>query len=96
MTNLNLAGLVLALLFIALILTKKDKQLRDYILAFFIFPPGSFLLIKYVFKNELVQSSPATICRIKRHTNSATGLLDGNEILGYQVLEGIIILEYDL
>jgi len=61
MTNLNLAGLVLALLFIALILSKKDKQLRDYILAFFIFLLGSFLLIKYVFQNELVQTYPVII-----------------------------------
>lgn len=61
MSNLNLAGLVLALLFIALILTKKDKQLRDYTLAFFIFILGTFLLIQYAFQNDLVNSYPVII-----------------------------------
>jgi hypothetical protein len=61
MASLNLAGLVLALLFITLILTKKDKQLRDYLLAFFIFLLGTYLLIKYVFENELVRSYPIII-----------------------------------
>lgn len=60
-SNLNLAGLVLALLFIALIFSKKDKQLRDYLLAFFIFILGTFLLIKYAFQNDLVNSFPVII-----------------------------------
>jgi AraC-like DNA-binding protein len=61
MTNLNLAGVVLAILFFTLILTKKDKQLRDYILAFFIFLLGTYLIIKYAFENELVSSYPIII-----------------------------------
>jgi AraC-like DNA-binding protein len=61
MTNLNFAGVVLALLFFTLILTKRDKQLRDYLLAFFIFLLGAFLLIKYAFQNDLFNSYPIII-----------------------------------
>ncbi|MFA6402155.1 MAG: hypothetical protein WCX31_11110 [Salinivirgaceae bacterium] len=61
LTSLNIAGLVLALLFISLILLKKDKQLRDYLLAFFIFLLGTFLLIKYVFQFDLYNTYPIII-----------------------------------
>jgi len=61
MTNFNFAGIVLALLFFALIITKKNKQTRDYLLAFFIFLLGTYLLIKYVFENELYTSYPIII-----------------------------------
>lgn len=61
MSNLNLAGLVLAVLFIALILTKKEKLFKDYLLAFFIFLLGTFLLIKYVFEYDLYNRYPVII-----------------------------------
>ena len=61
LTSLNIAGLVLALFFITLILSKKDKQVRDYLLAFFIFLLGTFLLIKYVFQYDLYNTYPIII-----------------------------------
>ncbi len=61
MANLNLAGLVLSLLFISLILTKREKQLHDYLLAFFIFLLGIFLIVKYVFQNEIQVYYPLII-----------------------------------
>jgi len=61
LTSLNIAGLVLALFFISLLLAKKDKQLRDYLLAFFILLLGSFLLIKYVFQYDLYKSYPVIV-----------------------------------
>ncbi len=61
LTSLNIAGLVLALFFISLILSKKDKQLRDYLLSFFIFLFGTFLLIKYLFQNDLFNAYPIII-----------------------------------
>ncbi len=61
LTSLNIAGLVLALFFISLILAKKDKQLSDYLLAFFIFLLGTFLLIKYVFQFDLYNTYPIII-----------------------------------
>ncbi len=61
LVNLNIAGLVLAIFFISLILSKKGKQLRDYLLAFFIFLLGTFLLIKYMFQFDLFNSYPIII-----------------------------------
>jgi len=61
LTSLNIAGLVLALFFISLLLSKKDKQLREYLLAFFILLLGTFLLIKYVFQYDLYNSYPLII-----------------------------------
>lgn len=60
-TNLIVAGLVLALLFIALILTKKNKLLQDYYLAFFIFLLGIYLILKYFFYHKLEQEFPIII-----------------------------------
>lgn len=61
LTSLNIAGLVLALFFIALLLSKKEKQIRDYLLAFFILLLGTFLLIKYVFQHDLYHTWPIII-----------------------------------
>ena len=61
LTSLNIAGLVLAIFFITLILAKKGKQVRDYLLAFFIFLLGTFLLIKYVFQYDLYNTYPIIV-----------------------------------
>ena len=61
LTSLNIAGLVLAIFFILLILTKKDKHIRDYLLAFFIFLLGTFLLIKYFFHHDFFNSFPLIV-----------------------------------
>jgi len=61
MTNLNFAGLILAILFIALILTKKNKLIQDYYLAFFIFLLGTYLVLKYIFQNKLELNYPIII-----------------------------------
>ena len=56
--GLNIAGLFLSLLFIMLILSKKNKSLKDYLLAFFIFLLGTFLFIKYIVRKDLTDSFP--------------------------------------
>ncbi len=61
LTSLNIAGLVLSLFFITLILAKKQKQVRDYLLAFFIFLLGTYLLIKYVFQYDLYNTYPIIV-----------------------------------
>jgi AraC-like DNA-binding protein len=61
LTSLNIAGLVLSLFFITLILTKKNKQLRDYLLVFFIYLLGTYLLIKYVFQYDLYNTYPIIV-----------------------------------
>jgi hypothetical protein len=61
LTSLNIAGLVLAIFFVTLLLSKKDKQIRDYLLAFFISLLGTFLLIKYVFQYDLFNSYPIIV-----------------------------------
>ena len=61
LTGLNLAGVVLALFFISLILSKKNKHIRDYLLTFFIFLLGTYLLIKYVFQYDLYISYPVIV-----------------------------------
>ena len=58
LTSLNIAGLILAVFFITLILSKKGKQVHDYLLAFFIFLLGTLLLIKYMFYHNLVMEYP--------------------------------------
>ncbi len=45
--NFYLSGVMIALFFILLIFTKKNKLKKDYVLAFFIFLLGSNLLINY-------------------------------------------------
>ncbi len=61
LTSLNIAGLVLALFFVTLILTKKNKHVRDYLLAFFIFLLGTYLLIKYIFQYDLFNTYPIIV-----------------------------------
>ena len=61
LTGLNLAGVVLALFFISLILSKKNKHIRDYLLTFFISLLGTYLLIKYVFQYDLYVSYPVIV-----------------------------------
>ncbi len=61
LTSLNIAGLVLAIFFVTLILTKRDKHIRDYLLAFFIFLLGTFLLIKYVAEYDLFNAYPIIV-----------------------------------
>jgi len=58
LTSLNIAGLVLAIFFVTLILTKKDKQIHDYLFALFIALQGILLLIKYGFYYDLQNSYP--------------------------------------
>ena len=61
LVSLNIAGLVLAVLFISLILSKKGKRISDYLLAFFILLLGTFLLIKYFFQYDLFNSYPIIV-----------------------------------
>lgn len=61
MSHLNFAGIGLSILFFVLILTKKEKKTTDYLLSFFIFLLGTYLLIKYIFENELVAEYPVII-----------------------------------
>ncbi len=61
MTNLNFAGIGLAVFFITLILTKKNIRTHDLLLAFFIFLLGVFLLIKYAFEQNIYPSYPFII-----------------------------------
>lgn len=61
LTGLNIAGLILALFFITLILSKKHKQVHDYLLSFFILLLGNFLVVKYVFQYDLYNSYPIIV-----------------------------------
>ena len=42
MTQLNISGFILAILFVSLIISKKGKYIRDYLLAFFISILGNY------------------------------------------------------
>lgn len=61
MTSINFAGIGLSLLFLILIISKKGKDIRDYLLGFFIFLLGTYLLIKFIFEKELYVSYPVGI-----------------------------------
>lgn len=58
MTELNISGFILAILFVSLILSKKEKYTRDYLLAFFISILGTFMLIKYAVVKDLLLIYP--------------------------------------
>lgn len=59
--SLNIAGLVLVLFFVSIILSKKNKLLKDYLLTFFLLLLGSYLLIKYTFQFDLYNAYPIIV-----------------------------------
>lgn len=61
MTSINFAGIGLSVLFLIHIISKRNKDIRDYLLGFFILLLGTYLLIKFIFENELYSSYPIII-----------------------------------
>lgn len=61
MDQLYLVGLVQAIFFVLLILSKKQKRLSDYLLSFFIFLLGGNLLFVYCAHNQLLNEYPLII-----------------------------------
>lgn len=94
MENFYFAGLIQSLFFVVLILTKKNKRLSDYVLAFFIFVLGQYLFFIYSVQSGLYEAFP-TIALLDIYYWTVLGpslllytqlITSGNRLHKYQLL----------